>query len=215
MASTVYSFPQSIVEADIGRLVSRGKQHLVYTYQDDWVIKVPRQTWFMQLYGLLTPETLQRDLFLLQQYFEPYLAATQILPHEDTYCILQQRIQGRPIRAKESPSVREQLRLIWSANAELKREHGLFLDVFGFLGITTSSASLLTGGLISPRMTNMLVDESSNRILIVDTNLSTTRQRAGSSLAHTTIDWWNVTWSQYLAEKQFLLPTSNVESKLS
>lgn len=202
------SFPDRICEHDIGAFVSSGKQHLVYSYQDNWVIKVPRHTWCMRLYGFMSSSTLQRDLKLLQQYFPEFLAPTQVIPHHNSYFILQKRIRGRPVTSTESPEVQEQLQLLWEANQRLKQEHRFFLDIFGFLGITFSSLSLVSGSWVQPRMTNILVEEGTNRIRIVDTNLATLHPEPHVNWLHASIDWWNVHLSHFFAHTQFALSES-------
>lgn len=184
----------------VGEFVSKGKQHYVYRYGSDQVIKIPRQSLYMQAYGKISPGLIRQELELLQKYFGDFYLPTTLITNQEKYALIQAYLeQGRPVLPQDVVTWPDQFSKLSQA-MQLVRQEGFELDIFGYVGMTKTTRSLL--GLDQACLTNILINQ--DKLQIVDTNLSVRwSTSAGFNGFHRWMDWWTAEYGRLLLKLQF------------
>lgn len=171
-------------DLDYGRLgerISAGKQHQIYQYGDDQVVKIPRRSLFMKVYGPFHYETVVRDLNILNDFLGEFVVPTQVLrskSDDSDYVILQQHLkEAQFLTGINFPDVREDFIRVVQSNAQIILQHRVSLDFFGNIGFQRSLLASSLRRKDRALMNNLLVvrENSRLRIKIADTNLSELR----------------------------------------
>lgn len=176
----------------VGELLAKGKQHYVYSYQKTQVLKIPRSSYYNKLYGKIDVSVIKSDLDLLNRYCSRFVPKTRVLTQGDDYLLIQDRL-AKPAFVSYSnlSKIKAELEILVAAGKKLYQQEKLFLDLFGYQGMTQSLVALLQMNKTRVIMTNVLIDFStkSPRLYLVDTNLSSLPQKNHpANLFHKVID---------------------------
>lgn len=165
----------------LGRMLSKGKQHYVYEYGSSQVVKIPRTSIYNKAYGMIDPSIIKLDLELLQTYCSSFIPKTKIYVQGKKYVIVQDIIAKHSfVTTATIDQVRPQLTELLLQGSVLYRDKGLFLDIFGYQGMSQSLLALLQWNKTRALLTNVIIDFSSPtnpKLYLVDTNLSSIPQK--------------------------------------
>jgi hypothetical protein len=167
----------------LGRRISAGRQHTIFLYDDQYVLKLPNHSLYMSVYGAFTHAIVQRDVDVLNRYLPEHIPRTTVLRSTcdaDDYAVLQDYLPTARFLSGADydayPTIREQFARIATVNRQLNDDHRLSLD---FFGNQSFRQSLLAAALKQRRralLNNLLiVEQPQPRILITDVNLSELR----------------------------------------
>lgn len=165
----------------IGIRLSAGKQHTIYTYGERQVIKVPKHSLYMNLYGPFHYETIVRDLTILQDYVGDYVAQTAVLKsrtNDTDYVIMQERLFNATfLTGEQFELVKGDFLRIIEANRSIIQQHQVSIDFFGNIGFQRSIVASILRQKRWALMNNILIvpDKTMLRLKIADTNLSELR----------------------------------------
>jgi hypothetical protein len=168
----------------MGPLIASGKQHDTYHYGADKVIKVPKHSVYMQVYGAFSHADIVKDLDLLHAYLPEFVPETTVLatPQHDGYVIIQAYLaDARYITHENFPAVRDDIQRIVSGNRAMIRDHRFSVDFFGNKGLRESTTAVILRQPHRALINNMMVvtQHGEPAVMIVDTNLSALRFPAG------------------------------------
>ncbi len=128
----------------VGEEIGRGAQNIVYAYEVEKVIKIPRAATQRDLLSryvspIITQsaDEMKQDMELCAKYFPDFMVDAQVKknPKGAEYCIIQPRIPLRELtkeRHATSPELSEELAELTSANKRMLKEQGVYLDVMGW-----------------------------------------------------------------------------------
>lgn len=181
----------------VGEVLLEGKQHAVYRYGDDQIIKVPKRSLYMKLYGAIDYAAVLRDVRLLQTHLSEFVVPTQVLQsrrNADQYLILQTYLPDAVhITGEHIPAIRDDFARIVAVNRSFIEQHRLSIDFFGNIGFRRSIIASLLRRRDLALLNNLLLVERDGRlqIKITDVNLSELRLwwRADVRLFHWLVDW--------------------------
>jgi hypothetical protein len=126
----------------IGEQLGSGFYHMVFAYEDGWVLKIPK---LLPGFPLYTAEERRDELDLMKEFFpSESIVETRIIssPHKPFYCFIQKKINNHGYADKGDVD-NAQLQAIIEANRRvIEHEHATF-DFFGFAGFMWGMQSLL------------------------------------------------------------------------
>lgn len=203
----VYASAFPISTKHIGKMISKGKQHFVYEYGKNQVVKIPRRSVYNRLYGILDVDVIKADLELLFKYCKPFIPNTEIFEKDDAYIIIQDKI-AKPSFVTQSriQNITPELLTLIHSGKNLYKNHGVFLDIFGYQGMTQSLIALLQLNKTRALMTNILIDYSHDKpkLFLVDTNLSSVPQKTHpANFFHKSIDILTISLTKFLTSWAF------------
>lgn len=152
-------------------LISYGRQHTIYRLTKRYVIKIPRTK-------LLEPQLplaqITEDLDLLNRYFHEFMLKTEVFPDARYgYVIIQEYIPHlRNLGYTTLDTVRNQFEQLIALNRTMRDASNVSLDYFGHLGLLKTLKGIVTRNTQLFCLSNIAVDLKTNRIVILDTNLS-------------------------------------------
>jgi len=150
----------------IGTYIGKGLQHSVYEYGSDWVIKIPHL--WMRL--STSPMYKNQELSLAKKYLGNFLPETHIEPFRGSYCYIQKRIRGlTALTLSHVDSHRSYIDEFLATNERLVREHRLSADVLG--GEAYAHALTRHAHDMPILSANVVIDEPTNRLYLLDTDL--------------------------------------------
>lgn len=182
----------SLDPADLGDLLSAGKQHYTFRWQANHVIKIPKETLYMRAYGAYEYHDIVRDIDYLTRFLADFTVASQVVstPRHTGYVVIQDLVaDAQYITPGNFPAVRHDFERLLDGNRRLNAAHQCSVDFFGNKGFQhTFRASMLRQRHLA-LMTNLLYTEqgSTPAITIVDINLSNLRY--GTRQDETVIGW--------------------------
>ena len=161
---------------DVGPYINEGGQHYVFRYREDKVIKVPKRTILMRLYGLYKVADLENSDINLNEIFNGYFLDIQVLASDNRrhYLILQKYLNNaQPLKLKNFPEVKEQFLAIVKYNRELIKLHKQALDFISFRGFCSTILGTLLRQKHRAVMENLLVYSQNGKptLKLVDANL--------------------------------------------
>lgn len=178
--------------ADLGALLSAGKQHYTFRWQHSSVIKIPKETLYMRAYGEYEYHDIVRDIDYLARYLDEFTVPSQVVstPRHSGYVVIQDWLaDSRYITATNIGMIKRDFERLLDGNRRLKAAHQCSVDFFGNKGFQrTFRASLLRQRSMA-LMTNLLYTEQYGvpTVRIVDINLSNLRY--GTRKDETVIGW--------------------------
>jgi hypothetical protein len=180
----------------LGDVILEGKQHAVYRYGDDQIIKVPKRSLYMKLYGAIDYDAVLRDVTLLQTHLSEFIVPTQVLQSRrspDQYVIVQTYLPDATfITGDRFPAIRDDFARIVAVNRQFIEQYRLSIDFFGNIGFQRSIIASLLRRRDLALLNNLLLVERAGRpyIKITDVNLSELRLwwRADVKLFHWIVD---------------------------
>lgn len=181
----------------LGEVISAGRQHTIFRYDANQVLKLPNRSLYMKIYGAFTYEIVRRDVELLRSYLPRYLPPTEVLHGQqdaDDYVIVQEYFPtARFVSGREFARVRDQFAEIAEANRHIIDDHNLSIDFFGNQSFRTSLLAALSGRKEQALLNNVVVVDDQHgqpQLWITDVNLSELRLgfRADDSLPRWMID---------------------------
>lgn len=191
----------------VGSLLAKGKQHLVFAYGKDQVIKVPRSSAYNKLYGLIPARIIKTDLQLLEKYCSDFIPNTQVLVSKKKYIIIQKRVLKPAFVTQFTvEKVKPDLEKLLASGEKLFTEQGLFLDIFGYQGMIQSILALLQMNKTRALMTNVIIDfgHAKPKLYLVDTNLtSLPQQNHPANIFHRVVDLITIMNTRILASWAF------------
>lgn len=165
----------------LGKRISGGRQHVIHLYSDAQVIKVPRRSLYMKVYGPFHHATIVRDLDILRDHMSEFVVPSTVLQsrrERDDYAILQPHLTNAEyLNGKNFPATQDDLHRIAEGNRSIIHKHRVSVDFFGNIGFKRSMLATLLRRKDMALMNNLLVvqDNGRPRIKIADTNLSELR----------------------------------------
>lgn len=162
--------------SQVGGFVACGRQHAVYRYKTNQVIKIPQSSLYMRVYGGLTYQHVLKELSLLKTFLPDFIPQTQILstPKHDGYVVIQEFLPHAPCtRPAHLPHVAHDFERIIKGQQALRQNHGLSLDLLGNKGLQQSIIASLIRQKERALMHNVLLVKRSGcyTVRIVDFNL--------------------------------------------
>jgi len=213
--STLKYVQQYVAEFDIdpdgvGQLVAEGKQHYTFRYQDDKVIKIPKQSAYMAAYGSFTYQDILAELAISKEFLEDFIVTTRVLRTEahHGYIIMQDFLdEFEFVTWKNFALVEHDFIRVVEANRAIIHTYGLSLDLLGNKGLQRSCAASIFRKRELALMNNVLVikSEGTYRIKIVDLNLIQLGRCKDISLFRRLMDQWCFKLSRYLLKDNFKL----------
>lgn len=194
--------------AAIGPLIAQGKQHCIYRYGSDKVIKIPKHTLYMRAYGRFTYEDIRAELAILKTFLNDFIVDTQVLhsDHHDGYVIVQDLLREYAyVTAANFALVEHDFIQVVEANRNIIRTYGLSLDLLGNKGLLHSFAASLVRKKEWALMNNLLVVPVEGRytVKLVDLNLIHSGWNTESGLFRCLVDQWCYTLSRFLQQDNF------------
>jgi hypothetical protein len=168
----------------LGRVLTAGRQHTIFMYGDEQVLKLPNRSLYMRVYGGFTHEIVQRDVDILTEHLPAFIVNTRVLASRDDdedYAVLQDYLPTARFMSGRDydryPQVREQFAEIVRANQHLNDAHRLSIDFFGNQSFRQSLLAALIGRREGALLNNILIIEADGaaRLVITDVNLSELR----------------------------------------
>lgn len=165
----------------LGKRIAGGRQHVIHLYNDSQVIKVPRRSLYMKVYGPFHHATIVRDLNILHDYMDEFVIPTTVLQSRrdaDDYAILQPHLPNAEyLTGVNFPATQDDLHRIAQSNRAIIHKYRVSVDFFGNIGFQRSLFASLLRRKHMALMNNLLVvhDNGRPRIKIADTNLSELR----------------------------------------
>lgn len=145
----------------VGTCVGNGAGHVVYTYGQKFVVKIPRFRWAKHNLSIITAEDAQKNLQHAKAYFADYIPPTTVYrsTKNQTYCIVQELLptyENLTVQhIKQSAELARQFADILQKNQLLLTEQGLSVDFFGKEGSIKTLLAFCK--LYTPQMANILV----------------------------------------------------------
>lgn len=194
----------------IGQLVAEGKQHYTYRYRDDKVIKIPKQSVYMNAYGMFTYQDIISEWMLLRDYLGDFIVDTQVSCNNAGrgYVIMQDFLhEFEFVTRLNFPLVEHEFIPIIEANRAIIQAHGLSLDLLGNKGLQRSFVASIFRKKELALMNNILVIKQDGiyTVRIVDLNLLQVSHRENTSLFRRLVDHWVFGLSRYLLKDNFRL----------
>ena len=161
---------------DVGPYINEGGQHYVFRYQEDKVIKVPKRSILMRLYGLYKPADLKNSDTNLNEIFNGYFLDIQVLASDNRrhYVIIQKYLKNAlPLTLKNFQNVKDQFLAIVKYNHELIKLHKQALDFISFRGFFSTLLGTILRQKYRAVMENLLVYSENGKpaLKLVDANL--------------------------------------------
>jgi len=196
--------------AAIGQLVAEGKQHYTYRYQDDKVIKIPKQSVYMTAYGRFTYQDIQAELAILKEFLGDFTVTTRVLRTQahHGYIIMQDFLhEFEFVTWTNFALVEHDFIRIVEANRAIIHAYGLSLDLLGNKGLQRSFAASIFRKRELALMNNVLVikREGTYTVRIVDINLIRLGRYKDISLFRRLVDRYCFELSSYLLKDNFKL----------
>jgi hypothetical protein len=151
--------------------LSYGRQHTIYQLTDRYVIKIPRTK---LLEPQLPLEQIKEDLALLKTYFPDFMLKTEVYPDQRYgYVIIQEYIPHlTALGYPELETVRNEFEFLIALNRSMRDATNVSLDYFGHLGLLKTFTGIVSNNKRLFCLSNIAVDPQTQRIVILDTNLS-------------------------------------------
>jgi len=154
----------------IGKFITEGFEHLVFEYGTSQVIKIPKL-----IIGRENrrPNDLQKYNSLVKEYFPNFHCDTRIPVYEDSYCMLQPRLDSIvPVSTKNFEEIRPLFNQIIQQNRQMLKKERCSLDFLGFQGFVNSINSFILN-LTDPILDNVVIITQNNKpnLRIVDLGL--------------------------------------------
>ncbi len=165
----------------MGQRISAGRQHTIYRYGVDEVIKIPQRSLYMKVYGPFHHETIVRDLNILLEHLGEFIIPTRVLQSRtdpDDYVIVQQWLpQSEFLTGLNYPATGDDLQRITEGNRAIIQKYRVSVDFLGNIGFQQCLKASLMRQPQRACMNNLLVVPGAERpcIRIADTNLSELR----------------------------------------
>jgi len=211
--STLRYVRQYVAEFDIdpdgvGQLVAEGKQHYTFRYQDDKVIKIPKQSAYMAAYGRFTYQDIADELAILNEFLGDFTVTTQVLRTQahHGYIIMQDFLhEFEFVTWTNFALVEHDFIRVVEVNRAIIHAHGLSLDLLGNKGLQRSCAASIFRKRELALMNNVLVikSEGTYTVRIVDINLIQLGRCKDISLFRRLMDQWCFKLSRYLLKDNF------------
>ncbi len=194
--------------AAVGQLVAEGKQHYTYRYQDDKVIKIPKQSVYMAAYGRFTYRDIIAELAILEEFLGDFIVDTQIFRTQahDGYIIMQDFLhEFEFVTWTNFALVEHDFIQVVEANRAIIHAYGLSLDLLGNKGLQHSCAASIFRKRELALMNNLLVikTEGTYTVRIVDFNLIQLGRCKEVSLFRRLVDRYCFELSRYLLKDNF------------
>lgn len=167
----------------VGKKIGHGREHRVYLYNQDKVIKIPRplKDRVKTLFLLSTAEEKAKELNAIKEYFPQYWIDTSLINANDSpdYYLIQERLDNFEIlrmenlqdvskKNAEAKTIKEQFLDLIQQNRKLFVEKHTSLDILGAEGFQTN---LLTE---IPPLSNIVIthsEENGYQLKIIDPGL--------------------------------------------
>lgn len=194
----------------VGQLVAEGKQHFTYRYQDDKVIKIPKQSIYMTVYGRFSYQDIVDELAIVTKFLGDFAVTTQVLcaKSHPGYIIMQDFLhEFEFITPTNFTRVENDLIRIIEANQKIIQTHGLSLDLLGNKGLQRSLAASIFRKKELALMNNLLVvqKDGAYTVRLVDLNLIQLGRYKEVSLFRRLVDRSCFELSRYLLKDNFSL----------
>jgi hypothetical protein len=177
----VYMRDFDLDPALLGDLISSGKQHRIFRYGPRHIIKTPRRSLYMKVYGAFDYETIKRDMDVLLRYMPQFCVETEVLRSAldvDDYVIKQVYLgESEFITGVNFPHIRDDFATLVQLNRQIIKDHRLSVDFFRNHGYLQSLRASVSRRKERALLNNLLVVPHDNayRIQITDINLSELR----------------------------------------
>lgn len=196
--------------ASVGQLVAEGKQHFTYRYQDDKVIKIPKQSVYMNAYGRFTYQDIVDELAIITKFFGDFIVTTQVLctRSHSGYIIMQDFLHDFEfVTSTNFALVKHDFVEVVEANRKIIQTHGLSLDLLGNKGLQHSLAASIFRKKELALMNNLLViqKDGAYTVRLVDLNLIQVGRYKEVNLFRRLMDQWCFQLSRYLLKANFCL----------
>jgi hypothetical protein len=161
---------------DVGTYIAQGGQHYVFHYKTSQVIKIPKKSLLMRLYGMYNYETIVKSYQTAKIFFGEYLLDSEILSDKQgkTYIIIEKFLNtGQVITTKNFADIRQHFDKILDQNRLLKTQNQQCLDIMSFYGTFRSIIASLLRQKNRAVIENILVtnENGKNNLKIIDFNL--------------------------------------------
>jgi len=199
------------IDADgVGQLVAEGKQHYTYRYDDDKVIKIPKQSVYMAAYGRFTYRDIIAELAILKEFLGDFIVDTQVFRsgNHNGYVIMQDFLREFEfVTSTNFTLVEHDFIQVVEANRTIIQAYGLSLDLLGNKGLQRTFAASIFRKRELALMNNVLViqREGTYTVRIVDLNLIQLGRCKDTSLFRRLVDQWCFKLSRCLLKDNFRL----------
>lgn len=197
---------KSISPSYIQEYIGEGRNHLVYRYKNNWVIKIPKMQGSI---AYSNSKVLKQDIKLIKRYFPELMVTTKLLSNKDKtdYVILQKFCaDSHEIVGEIDDVVRQQLEKIIRQNKKLFKITGHSLDLFGSSGFVTSLLAVCIPG-VKPKLSNILLQKKGSglSLFLVDTELLRLSKltRTWSSIRFHIRSWISYKLTSFLLRRAF------------
>lgn len=169
-----------ISPTDVGMYIAEGGQHYVFHYKDNQVIKFPKNTFLMNIYGMHKCQTMLDCNDLVSRIFGDYVIKSEVIPckNHKQYLVIQDFIEnGRELCINNFHKVKEEFHKVAIMNQELLKTDTMSHDFLGFFGFFKCLNALLFNKKQHAVIENVLVYEKNgiSKLIIVDFNLFETK----------------------------------------
>lgn len=166
----------NINQKDVGAYLAEGGQHYVYHYKQNQVIKIPKQSFLMRLYGMYKLKTMIRTNQLVNEIFGEYTIKSEVIPSRDNkkYLVTQEYLaDGKIITHANFPSIKDQFMKLITYNRVALRHNKKCLDFISFFGFFKTLRATLTRNKKYAVMENILIvgTPENPKLKIIDFNL--------------------------------------------
>jgi hypothetical protein len=196
--------------AAIGQLVAEGKQHSTYRYQDDKVIKIPKQSAYMTVYGRFSYRDITDELAIITKFLGDFVVPTRVLctTSHSGYIIMQDFLhEFEFVTSTNFAWIEHDLIRVVEANRKIIQTHCLSLDLLGNKGLQRSLAASIVRKKELALMNNLLViqKDGTSTVRLVDLNLIQLGRYKDVSLFRRLVDRSCFELSRYLLKDNFSL----------
>lgn len=178
----------------VGEQISSGRQHWIYAYGDEEVLKVPRSMTYTGFSGGVPFQNIIHDLEILSRYLKRFIPRTIVYYCSGSRYVIRQQRYTNPefITHANLAEVRQQLQELLRQNKKIKQKYSLSIDFFGQYGMKETLRGLLAGDEKRACLSNLVIVRGSRgpRVKIIDINLSelVPRPFSGVSLSRWVVD---------------------------
>ena len=144
----------------IGKLIAIGAEHVVYSYDNDKVIKFPRGIWYW-LNRSKFVDNMRRNQEVIKTRFREYLIDRDAIFYDNSYVIIEPFIVGRRVRRSDLSNcdIKNQFREIILINDKMMRDDNISLEFFGLWGLLFKGRE---------EVANIMLEEKTGRLIIID-----------------------------------------------
>ena len=171
----------------LGRRFRFSGEHSVFRYGEDKIIKFPSGP----IHKFSADEALRKiknEVHLVKKYLDGFVIPTELYFYKEkgtkTYCIIQDFIQGRPLKLADmqDENLKKQLQELFRANQEMFKTTRYTLEFFGLTGLLFHA--------FNKTMENIIVTPD-NKLRIIDIGLISDLNMVSSSF----ILRWFIQWA--------------------